>query len=137
MKSTVMVFGTFDIPHLGHIYLFRKAKKYGNKLVVVVARDINVKKTIFHNETQRLLMLEHIDLVDKAVLGHKTNFYQPIKKIRPDVIVLGYDQKPNKQKLGVALKKLGFSWIRVVRLPIYGREKCRSRKMREYIRKNI
>lgn len=132
-----MVFGTFDILHLGHIHLFRKAKEYGDKLVVVVARDVNIKKTIFHNETQRLLMLKHIDLVDEAILGDKTDFYQPIKKIQPDVIVLGYDQKPNRQKLGTALKRLGFSWIKVVQLPVYGRKKFRSRKMREYIKKNV
>ena len=39
-----MLFGTFDGLHEGHFDLFRQAKKYGDYLVVVVARDVNVKK---------------------------------------------------------------------------------------------
>ena len=42
MKA-VMVFGTFDILHPGHINFFKQAKKYGN-LIAVIARDRTVKQ---------------------------------------------------------------------------------------------
>ena len=35
----VMCAGTFDIIHPGHLYYLSEAKKYGDNLVVVVARD--------------------------------------------------------------------------------------------------
>ncbi|MCX6707322.1 MAG: adenylyltransferase/cytidyltransferase family protein, partial [Candidatus Woesearchaeota archaeon] len=59
--KTVLVFGTFDILHPGHLNFFDQARKAGgegSKLVVVVARDFNSKKAkgIFplNNERARL-----------------------------------------------------------------------------------
>ena len=40
----VMVFGTFDGLHEGHLDFFRQAREYGDYLIVAVARDVNVKK---------------------------------------------------------------------------------------------
>ncbi|HEY4500387.1 MAG TPA: adenylyltransferase/cytidyltransferase family protein, partial [Candidatus Paceibacterota bacterium] len=40
----VMVFGTFDILHPGHLYFLRAAKKLGDYLIVSLARDVNVRK---------------------------------------------------------------------------------------------
>ena len=39
----VLVFGTFDLLHKGHKFVFRTAKQFG-QLYVVVARDTTVKK---------------------------------------------------------------------------------------------
>ena len=41
----VIVFGTFDILHQGHLDFFRQAKQYGDYLIVAVAHDENVKKS--------------------------------------------------------------------------------------------
>jgi cytidyltransferase-like protein len=41
--TTVMVFGTFDGIHDGHRYFLNEAKKFGDKLVVAVAKDTTVK----------------------------------------------------------------------------------------------
>lgn len=135
----VMVFGTFDIIHLGHLHLFRQAKKYGNKLVVVVARDINVKKAKkhlpLHTEQERLNFLKHIDLIDSAVLGHKTDYYQIIKKQKPAVIALGYDQKIDEKILKNKIKKFGLR-TKIVRLSPYGK-KVKSSLIKKYIEKNI
>src|SRR3989344_5438626 len=38
--KTVMVFGTFDILHVGHLDFFKQARKLGDYLLVVVARDV-------------------------------------------------------------------------------------------------
>ncbi|HLC71304.1 MAG TPA: adenylyltransferase/cytidyltransferase family protein, partial [Candidatus Nanoarchaeia archaeon] len=37
--KTVMCFGTFDILHPGHLHYLQQAKKYGDYLMVVIARD--------------------------------------------------------------------------------------------------
>lgn len=41
--TVVLTFGTFDIFHPGHEYYLREAKKHGDKLVTVIARDQTVK----------------------------------------------------------------------------------------------
>ena len=40
----VLIAGTFDIIHPGHINLIKQAKEFGDFLVVVIARDKNVIK---------------------------------------------------------------------------------------------
>ena len=44
----VMVFGSFDPLHDGHRSLFRQARKHGDELVVVVARDVNIARLKGH-----------------------------------------------------------------------------------------
>ena len=99
----VMCSGTFDIIHPGHLYYFSEAKKYGDELVVVVARDQNSKifkgNNPLHNEKERLKAVRMLKIVDKAVLGNKGNIFDITKEINPDVICLGYDQKIDKQQL--------------------------------------
>ncbi|MBI5222176.1 MAG: adenylyltransferase/cytidyltransferase family protein [Candidatus Magasanikbacteria bacterium] len=139
--KTVMVFGTFDILHLGHIHMFEKARQYGDKLVAVVARDINVEKVKgvgpFNSERERLKFVKHIDLVDGAVLGDKTDVYKVIKKIKPEVIALGYDQKNYVDKLGHALIALGLNKTKIVRLTECQPNRMKTTKIKKYIERMI
>lgn len=95
-KKKVMVFGTFDYFHAGHENLFEQAKKLGDYLIVIVARDETVKTIKGENpkysEKKRLKIVEKHPLVDKAVLGEIENKYKVIQKWKPDIIALGYDQ---------------------------------------------
>lgn len=138
--TTVMVFGTFDIIHAGHLHLFKQAKKHGDKLVVAVARDVNVKKIkkakSLHIEKERLEMLSHLNLVDKVILGHKTNPYEPVIRIKPDVIALGYDQKEYVEKLSEFLATAGLK-CKIVRLPPYQEERLKTSKIRKYFEKVV
>ncbi|MBR9691787.1 adenylyltransferase/cytidyltransferase family protein [Candidatus Woesearchaeota archaeon] len=94
MKS-VMVFGTFDILHKGHLSLFSQAKRYGDYLIAVVARDKTVEKVKGrkprNNEKKRLK--EVSKYADKAILGYIYDKQKIVKKYKPNVICLGYDQK--------------------------------------------
>lgn len=105
----VMVFGTFDFLHVGHLRLFEQAKKHGTHLTAVVARDETVvktkgKKPVF-GETERWRLVAALRIVDKAVLGN--NYFRDKTEIilenRPDVIVLGYDQNIDPKKLKAEL----------------------------------
>ncbi len=102
-----MLFGTFDGLHEGHFDLFRQAKKYGDYLVVVVARDVNVKKIKnrlpIRNENKRLEELKQSKLVNEVLLGNENDPYKIIKELRPDVICIGYDQNSFNNNL---VKKL-------------------------------
>jgi len=95
-QKTVMVFGTFDILHHGHISLFHQARKYGEKLLVVVSRDKRVEvikgaRPMF-TQRERITLLRELKCVDEVILGGIQDVYQVIKENKPDVIVLGYDQ---------------------------------------------
>ena len=117
----VMATGTFDLLHMGHIYYLKEAKKLGDRLVVVVARDSTVRK-LKHEpitpEEMRLDIIKELKIVDEAVLGHEDDMYATVKEIKPDIIALGYDQVHDEKKIEQELKKRKLV-ARVVRLPKY------------------
>ncbi|MEM1578793.1 MAG: adenylyltransferase/cytidyltransferase family protein [Archaeoglobaceae archaeon] len=103
----VVATGTFDIIHPGHIRFLEEAKKFGDELIVIVARERNVKhkpKPVIPEE-QRRRVVEAIKFVDKAILGDENDIFRPIMDLKPDIIVLGYDQHFNEEWLREELKK--------------------------------
>lgn len=103
MKNKVMVFGTFDILHPGHLNFFKQAKKYGDYLKIVVARDATVKnvknRKPLNSEKTRLYNIIKADIADEAALGALKDKYKVIKNFKPDIICLGYDQKASIDEL--------------------------------------
>lgn len=130
----VMCAGTFDIIHPGHLYFLSEAKKHGDKLVVVVARDDNVEKAKgrkpLHNEKERLEAARSLEIVDKALLGKSGSIFEIIGEINPNVICLGYDQKVLKQDLEDELKKRNIK-ADVYRIGSYMPHVYKSSKMRK------
>ena len=130
----VMCAGTFDIIHPGHLYYLSEAKKHGDKLIVVVARDntsekFKGKKPV-HGERERLEAVKMLKIVDEAVLGNKDNIFDIIEKIKPDVICLGYDQKVQKQELEDELRKRNIK-AEVVRADPYMQNVYKSSKLKK------
>ncbi len=118
----VMASGVFDILHPGHVLFLQEAKKLGDELVVVVARDSTAKKfkhkPIMPEEVRRFLV-ESLKPVDRAVLGHEDDMYKTVEEIKPDIIVLGYDQKFSEEEIEEECRKRGLD-VKVVRLKKYG-----------------
>ena len=138
--TKILVFGTFDGLHEGHLDFFKQAKKYGDYLVVVVGRDstvLKVKKRLpKFNENERLKSVltnqppprgatgvpvgPARELVSEAKLGNEgNNPYKIIKEINPDIICLGYDQTHFTEKLAQKLQEMGLSHIEIKRLNAY------------------
>jgi FAD synthetase len=118
---TVMATGAFDILHMGHIYFLKEARKLGDRLVVVVARDVTVRRLKHEpitSEEIRLGLIQELEVVDEAVLGSEDDMYAVVEEIHPDIIALGYDQVHDEQKITAELKKRNLT-ARVVRLPEY------------------
>src|SRR3989344_1316957 len=105
----VMCAGTFDIIHPGHLYFLAESKKYGDRLIVVVARDETSERMKgrkpLHNEKERLENIRSLEIVNQAVLGKSGSIFNIVEEIKPNVICLGYDQKVLKQDLEDELKK--------------------------------
>ncbi len=123
-KTKIMVFGTFDMIHLGHLNFFVQARKLAPNpfLVVSIARDKNVfriKGKLPKNiELKRLKLVKNVSYVDKAILGGVRNHLTHILKEKPSIIALGYDQKAYVKGLRVDLLREGLS-PRIVRLKPY------------------
>jgi len=121
----VMATGTFDLLHMGHIYFLKEAKKLGDILCVVVATDATVRK-LKHEpvnpEEIRLNLIQELNVVDEAYLGHEDDIYAIVEEIKPDIIALGYDQIHDESNIKNELKKRNLS-AKVVRLSEY---KCGS-----------
>lgn len=120
-----MATGTFDLLHMGHIYYLKEAKKLGDILTVVVARDSTVRK-LKHEpvnpEDIRLDLIKELKIVDEAYLGYKDDMYAIVEEIKPDIIALGYDQIHDETTIRKEMKKRNLK-AKVVRLSEY---KCGS-----------
>lgn len=135
MKKRVVATGTFDIIHPGHITFLREAKKMGDELVVIVARERNVKhkpKPVIPEE-QRRRVVEAIKYVDEAILGDENDIFRPIEELKPDVIVLGHDQHFDENWLEDELRKRGLN-CEIIRIRVKEDcEFCSSHKIIERV----
>lgn len=131
----VMVFGTFDIFHPGHRSFLRQAKKYGGYLIVVVARDETVEQVKeqrpMNNEQKRAKIIQESGLADEVVLGNLKDKYAVIKKHKPDVICLGYDQKFFIDNLKEKLAEFGMEKTKIIKLKPFKSEIYKSSKLRK------
>lgn len=91
----VITYGTFDLLHIGHIKLLKRAKKLGQFLAVGLSTDefneIKGKKSIFNYE-ERKEILESISYVDHVFPEKNwSQKKQDIKNLRADIFVMGSD----------------------------------------------
>lgn len=133
--NKVMVFGTFDIFHNGHKDFFRQARKYGEYLIAVVARDKNVLEAKGrlpeNNEIARQQKISDSGLADIVVLGNLDNMYRVIQEYKPDVICVGYDQKYSAVELKEKLIAFGLDKTKIVRLRSFHPEIYKSSKLKK------
>jgi glycerol-3-phosphate cytidylyltransferase len=95
MKKTIITYGTFDILHIGHINLLRRARGLGDRLVVGLSSDEfnqGKHKSSLLNYENRKAVLESIRWVDEVFPEH--NWEQKvgdIKRYGADIFVMGHD----------------------------------------------
>ena len=99
----VAVSGGFDPAHIGHVRLFQKAKKLGDKLVVILNNDnwlLAKKGYVFKPQNERQEILEALACVDEVVLTkHPKNpkdmsVCRELLKIKPQIFANGGDRYP-------------------------------------------
>jgi len=118
-KKTVLAGGVFDIIHPGHIHTLNAAKALGDVLVVAVATDKTAqkmkKRQPLHNQELRRELVSCLSMVDKAIVGHEDDIFETVKAIKPDIIVLGYDQVHQNQFISDGCKRINLD-VEIVRL---------------------
>ena len=93
--KTIITYGTFDILHVGHINLLRRARALGDRLVVGLSSDefnLGKHKSSLLNYENRKAVLESIRWVDEVFPEH--NWEQKADDIRryaADTFVMGHD----------------------------------------------
>ncbi|WP_294345938.1 glycerol-3-phosphate cytidylyltransferase [uncultured Clostridium sp.] len=91
----VITYGTFDLFHVGHLNLLRRAKELGDYLIVAVSSDVfnaSKGKKAYHSIEDRVKILEAIEYVDEVIL--EESWDQKIDDIlskNVDVFVMGDD----------------------------------------------
>lgn len=113
-----MVTGKFNPVHPGHIFLFEKAKKLGDYLVVVVASDETIKRQngiSLLDAKDRKKVVESLRIVDKAVIGNKVDHFKIVIEEKPDILALGYDQEVSEDWLKEKAEKAGLN-LKIVRI---------------------
>jgi len=123
----ILVFGTFDRLHPGHRFLLAEAAKRG-ELMVVVARDVTVERLKGHTphqtEEERRQAVRQAFPGAQVILGHETDYREPVRQVRPELIIMGYDQALPP---GVTT---GDFPCRVERLPAFQPERYKSSHFR-------
>ena len=102
-KKRVVCAGTFDHLHPGHIDFLKQARALGDELIVIVARDENVRRIKGiepEDEDYRKANLEKSGIPDRVVLGNLgVNPLSILADLLPDVVALGYDQRVSEKDI--------------------------------------
>ena len=93
--KTVLTVGVYDMLHIGHILLFKRAKELGDKLIVAVQdSDVILKykpgTNMIYTTEERMYMVSTIKYVDEVVVYRDVD--KDIQDIEFDIFAKGPDQ---------------------------------------------
>ena len=92
----------FDVFHIGHLRHLKKAKEFGDYLIVSITPDKYVNKgpdrPIF-SETYRAEMIKNLEFVDEVIINKYPTSVELINNIKPDVYVKGKDYEKLEEDL--------------------------------------
>ena len=93
----VITYGTFDLFHIGHLNLLKRAKALGDYLIVAVSSDefnLQKGKVCKIKDTDRMQIVEAIKYVDQVIPEKSWDQkIEDVKKYGVDVFVMGEDWK--------------------------------------------
>ena len=94
--------GCFDVLHRGHLELLKHAKHLGDVLIVGVDSDEKIKQDKgpvrpYNRLEDRVEMLKSLKSIDEVhAFGSTIGLELLIKKIAPDILIIGSDWRGKK-----------------------------------------
>jgi L-threonylcarbamoyladenylate synthase len=110
-KTVVLCGGCFNKTHSGHKYFLKTAKSFG-RLIVVLTNDRNNRKPYAIPATKRRANLKRLEIADEIIVGDENDCTKVIEKYKPDIVVLGYDQKLD-EKTEQEIRRMKIKIVRV------------------------
>lgn len=132
--TRILAFGVFDLLHPGHLAFLKQARRLGNELVVVVTRDDVAKQEKGRRPRlsvrERMALVAGVRWVDRVVMGDPPQrYFSVIRRLKPDIIALGYDQPCDISSFRKTLRSLGLPHTRIVRLKEYKGHRYHSSRL--------
>jgi len=124
---TVAIAGHFNPLHIGHLQLKEAAKRMGDRLVVIVANDIQAKKKrdpVLLPLQERMMLMSQLKGVDEVIASIDTDstIKDTLKMVKPDILASGCDaEHPDALEEAAICHELGIKTVWGV-----GGEKIRS-----------
>ena len=108
--------GYYNPLHKGHLALLKEARNFGDKLIVIVNNDIQVKlkqSVKFMDENERVELMRAIKYVDEVVLSidNDRTIRKTLERIHPDIFVKGGDSTKENVPEQDVCDKLGIEII--------------------------
>lgn len=96
MNKRIVTFGTFDVFHLGHLSLLRRARELGDVLIVGVSTDaLNFAKkgrSAVFSQAERVAIVSELRCVDEVFLEESLEEKREyLLQHRADVLAMGDD----------------------------------------------
>lgn len=105
-KKVGMTASAFDLCHAGHILMLKESKEHCDYLIVALQDDPSLTDETYRGKKknkpimsleERRIILEGIRYVDEIVVYNtEKELYELLKKIRPDIRIIGADWKGKK-----------------------------------------
>jgi D-beta-D-heptose 7-phosphate kinase/D-beta-D-heptose 1-phosphate adenosyltransferase len=121
-KKVVFTNGCFDILHRGHIECLRRAKSFGDALIVGLNSDSSVRKIKgdkrpILSQGDRAEILASLEMVDYVVIFKEETPFRVIARLVPDVLAKGGDYKKGEIVGRNIVESSGGRVIRVRQVP--------------------
>lgn len=119
-NKLVLIFGVFDLLHVGHLAALERAASLGDRLFVGVPSDevvtLDKGRPPVIPFAQRVRMLEALACVDAVVPYHDLEFLTTLRKYQPHVLAVGATWGSQKRHTD-ALAWAGANDAEVVEIP--------------------
>lgn len=93
--KTILTYGTFDLFHIGHLNLLKRARALGDKLIVAVSTDefnATKGKTTLMPFEHRVELVRSVRYVDEVIAEHQwEQKIADVQQHKVDVFVMGSD----------------------------------------------
>ena len=119
----VLISGGWDLLHYNHVLTLKRAKSFGDYLVVNVISDERMKLKKgegrpFYPLKERMMILNELRCVDEVISipGTEYPLFRAIEQTRPNIVLINTTENQDISKEKEFCKKLGVQLIEIERI---------------------